>query len=379
VTNRRELLLLLALFGALIGFAIFGPRPRSEAPQIPGSTHTSSDEGALALLRWLDELGYDAGPLEYQPFRLDDSVDVLFVLNPSDAYMLEAADELAAWVEAGGTLIVAHQQNDGRSGQLLPALGVSTDAYSETITSVTPAQPVLDQPLVGALTVETDRVLAFDDDDYVKLAGPPEAMVLAGRKFGNGYVYLSSALRPFTNAGLRDAGSGALILNMLRRAPPGARVLFDEYHHGFFEPPSTRTALLQNPWGQAGLYITLLLLLYLLLTARRFGAPVPLPEEAARRSSAEYVDSMAGLLQRGGQRAFVLRHFYAAFKRRLARPYGVNPKLDDAAFVAELARYRPLDQQALLTTLTAMRRDTVAEGELVRLLGEADALSETPR
>jgi hypothetical protein len=166
------------------------------------------------------------------------------------------------------------------------------------------------------------------------------------------------------------------VLNLLRRVPEGGRILFDEYHHGFYEPPSLLGTIVQTAWGWGILYALGIAALYLLLTGRRFGRPVPLREETRRRSSAEYVESMADLLQRGGKRGFVLRHYRESLKRRLARPYGISPRLDDDAFVRELARYRPLtddDQERLRSLLARMRREQVGEEELLRLIAEADA------
>jgi hypothetical protein len=73
----------------------------------------------------------------------------------------------------------------------------------------------------------------------------------------------------------------------------------------------------------------------------------------------------------------VLRHYRDNLKRRLARPYGISPHLDDAAFVRELARYRQLseeDQERLHTLLARMRREHIGEDELLRLIAEADAV-----
>jgi hypothetical protein len=231
---------------------------------------------------------------------------------------------------------------------------------------------VLDQPPVGEAAVQTGRVLVPRVDDYVKLLGPADAAIVAGIKRGRGYIYLSAATHPFTNAGLRDSENAGLALNLLRRVPAGGRIQFDEYHHGFFTPPSTTRVVLGSPWGWAGAYAALAVGLYLLLSGRRFGRPIPLKEEVTRRSSAEYVESMADLFQRGGKRGYILRHYQAAFKRRLAKPLGVNPQLPDDEFVRDLARYRDLDQPALLALLARMRGERASEAELLRAVAEAD-------
>jgi hypothetical protein len=162
---------------------------------------------------------------------------------------------------------------------------------------------------------------------------------------------------------------------MLRRAPAGGRVQFDEYHHGFFTPPSTTRVLLSSPWGWAAAYAVLAIALYLILGGRRFGRPIPLKEELVRRSSAEYVESMADLFQRGGKRGYILKHYHSAFKRALARKDGINPQLDDAEFARELSRARDINEPALLALLARLRSAKASEAELVRVVIEADAMA----
>jgi hypothetical protein len=128
--------------------------------------------------------------------------------------------------------------------------------------------------------------------------------------------------------------------------------------------------LLGSPLGWAAAYALLATGLYLLLAGRRFGRPVPVKEELARRSSAEYVESMADLLQRAGQRGYILKHYHTMLKRRLAAPAGISPQLDDAAFVRELARFRTVDEQALLTLLARLRSSKISEAELVRAVAQ---------
>lgn len=382
--QRRDLLILLALFVALVVFTILGPGRNSEdeTSSVP-STRSSAPGGAMALLRWVDSLGYDGQRLEYTEFEIDDRAAALVILNPSVAFNRTQAAEVLRWVEAGGTLIMADDspQLFGGSAALLNELDIEIQTYSGESESVLgPAleragvlQPVLAQPPVQSVLVRTNRVLAFSRNDIVPLVGVDDQVVLAGLKYGQGYIYLSSASYPFTNAGLADEQNAALVLNLLRRVPPAAVVLFDEYHHGFFEPPSLRSIVFSNAWGWGLIYALLVLAGYFTLTGRRFGRPIPLREEIARRSSAEYVENMADLFQRAGQRHYILQHYYNSFKRRLARPYGINPRLDDAAFVEELARYRPIDKAELSTLLNRLRQGNANEEEMMRLVATTDA------
>ena len=380
--NRRDILILAGLFLALILFVAFGPgrRPEQAGPSGP-TTHSSEGDGALALYNWTRAMGYDARRLEYRAFELGETDAALVILNPSREVKRAEARATLDWVERGGTLILADDTSAlfGAGNALLDELAIDTAVYTAAtrLERVEPAQPALDQPPVGAAPVVAERVLVPRVDDYVALLGQPGALIVAGVKRGSGYIYLSAATRPFTNDGLRDAENAALVLNMLRRVPAGGRVQFDEYHHGYFTPPSTTRTLLGSPWGWAAAYGALALALYLALSGRRFGRPVPLKEEIARRSSAEYVESMADLFQRGGKRAYILSHYHAAFKRRLARPAGVNPQLPDEQFVRELARARELDEPALLALLARLRGERLDEATLVRAVAEADAYVET--
>jgi hypothetical protein len=373
----RDLLLIAALFGVLIAFVVVGPsRTPPLAPDAP-TTYSRAPTGALVLYEWMRAMGYDARRLEYRPFELTDEDAVLVMLNPSAAISKDHARHIRTWVERGGTLIFAEDTPAlfSISNALFDELQVRMTVITGTqeIERVPALQPVFDQPPVRELNVRPRRALAPQRNDYAPLFGAAGQTLIAGIRVGQGYAYISATTHPFTNSGLRDRQHAALVLNMLRRAPPGGRILFDEYHHGLVAPPAPTDGLLRTPWGWAGIYAVTVTALFLLLGGRRFGRAVPLREEVERRSSAEYVESIADLYQRGGKRAYMLRHFYASFKRRLAQPYGINPQVDDREFVYQLARLRPIDEAALLALLAQLRATPASDAELLRVVAAADA------
>lgn len=379
---RRDVLILAGLFVVLAALIALGPARNVAAPGSSATSHASGDGGALALFRWLDAMGYDVDRIEYAEFAPDPDADLLIVLGPSERYSREEADAVAVWVAAGGTLLVAEDSAGpfGMSANLLDAFELEVthpDAQDIPPERVPVLQPALGAPPALSLEANTGATLRTERSDVARLAGDEQHPVLLGLQHGEGYVFASSAVHPFTNAGLGQADNAALMLNLLRRVPPEGRVVFDEYHHGFQGETSLRTLLLGTPWGWATLYAVAIGAAYLAFTGRRFGRPVPLAAEADRRSSAEYLESLAGLLRRAGKADYLQNHFRGAFKRRLARTYGLNPDLDDAAFLAALADVSPAQSRAAAEVLAQLARPAPDEQAILRAVAAADQIAES--
>ncbi|MFV9505378.1 MAG: DUF4350 domain-containing protein [Oscillochloridaceae bacterium umkhey_bin13] len=376
---RRDLLLLIGLLSLIVVLlAVSSSRSAADQRMVPTS-HSAAPGGALALYRWLESLGYQVERLQYQRFAPPAGADLLVVLGPSERYNREEAEAVRAWVDAGGVLLVAEQRLGAFAGAqpLLAAfeLQVALDEADPPGLFAPVLQPVLGAPLATRLHVRQAAQLASERNDLAPLAGRTEAPVLVGMQHGAGYVFASAAVHPFTNLGLRDRENAAMVLNLLRRIPPGSRIVFDEVHHGFeSEDASLRTLLLGTPWGWATLYVTALGAGYLILTGRRMGRPVPLQAEAARRSSGEYLESMAGLWQRAGKRADLLAHYRHEVRRRLARAHGLAPDLDDAALVTAIAATNPELARTAADLLARMAQPPTDDATMLALVAEADAL-----
>ncbi|WP_129631779.1 DUF4350 domain-containing protein [Candidatus Oscillochloris fontis] len=366
---RREILIISALFGGLLIFLLIVPNDEGGGSH-QATSHSSNPRGTMALYRWLGELGYQVERLEYRDFTLDATSDLLVVLEPPEVFTPDESAAVVAWVEVGGTLILADERHLSGSAPLFQAfaarLGSAANSMDTQARIVQPVAPV------SQLQMQNSSVLAqlpAAAAVLVEMNGEP---VVAGFVHGKGYVYLSSSTYPFSNVGLAQAGSAELVLHLVGRIGPSGRILFDEYHHGFVREPSLGSLLTGSAWGWAMLYAGGVVVLYLVLSGRRFGRPIALREERTRRSSAEYLESMAGLLRRGRKSDYLLAHYRTNLKRRLARPYGVNPNQDDTAFVAALAGVSPIDPNALRSLLARMDRPEVSESELLRLIAEAD-------
>lgn len=378
--NRRDILIIAGLFLALIAFVVFGPeKPPEQMSELP-TTHSTSEHGVTALFSWVQAMGYDAQRLEYRDFTLSEEDHVLLILRPTQPVASEHARETMEWVTNGGTLILVDDNSQlfGDSNALLKELLIDSVPITQSmlIEHVNPLQPVFDTPPIDAVEVRAERIVLSQRDDYTPLLGKDGNVVLVGLRHGRGYIYFSSMIYPFTNSGLHNQQNAGLILNMLRRAPSGGRIVFDEYHHGFIREPLPTLSLTGTPIGWAMLYAMLTIGLYMILSGRRFGKPVPLTEETQPRTSIEFVESMADMFQRGEKRDFVLRHYYHDFKRRLARPLGINTDLDDQDFAEEVAAVQgltPADQQKLQELLRRMHQASSDEASLLRTVMDADS------
>jgi hypothetical protein len=380
----RDLLLVFTLFALLIGFTVYGARRVAVDDTAPaGSTHSAAPSGAFALRSWLDDLGYNADPLQYTGWALSPDVDALFMLAPAvEPITEEEADATLRWVQNGGplVLIVPDEPLVSVPNALVEQFGatiVVPDADAEpSPVAVAITQPVLTTPPAARATVDDRAVVTLERSEYVPLVTTEQGDVLVGFALENGYVYLGTSLAPFVNDSIREPDNPALVLNLLRRVPAGGSILFDEYHHGFRQVPDAARSALDYWWGWAALYAMLVTGLYVVLTGRRFGKAVPLPQDIQRRSSAEYAQSLGTLFRRAGKRSYIAEHYHDRWKRRVARPYGFVPLPDDAAFVRELAHHAALadEQITAVQRVLAQFRNAANDEQLAQAVRAADAL-----
>jgi hypothetical protein len=157
------------------------------------------------------------------------------------------------------------------------------------------------------------------------------------------------------NEHLRGADNAVLASRLAEQmldARPGARLTFDEYCHGLRDRPSAVDLLFRPPVLGLTLQFLLVAAVAVWYFGVRFGPVRPTPPPA-RRSKEEFLDAMAELLVRKGDRADAFRSVRDDFRRRvetnLGLPAGTRPELT----AQEAARRRGVNPGPLLELLIA--------------------------
>jgi len=373
------------------------------------SSYHSGATGTRALYDFLSESGYPVMRWREVPAQLlgDTSQRVqTFVIIGDTALSIEEdeARSLLLWVERGGRLVLV----DRRPGdQILPpsdhwlvatefgefpSLTVNPGNVGEMTENVKPVQPV--QPTLLTQNVESVRPSKFaatisftttniksnsgqdqgvNNDEFEneppptpEPVGPPalapdkstpvspapvvhlgdsRGALLVDYPHGNGRIVILSDPYIFSNGGLSLRDNLQLAINLLTST--GGLIAFDEYHQG---RGTTRNALVGYFSGTPILPIlgqlVALILVILWTSSRRFARPLPL-KQIDRRSSLEFVASMAELQQRARAFDLAIENVYSRTRRVLARYAGMEYNSPRAEIAARVAARSSLESRPL--------------------------------
>ena len=279
---------------------------------------------------------------------------------------------IEAWLRRGGRLVVA-----GR----LPALGgsLADPAGGAAEHSATPA--VAHPATVGVGRVEVGGT-AFDRRPAGALTllqypgGEAALIAFAG---GRGQVLWSADPSWLTNSRVAAADNLALALALLT-PPPGQKVAFDEFIHGFGVPQHW-WQLLRGPLLLFILELALALTVLYWAYGTRFGRPRPLPATPPR-AAVEYVFSMSSLYRRARARSVVRRLLYRSLHRTLVRLTAGAAGLSHAELAARTAarlKETPDRLQALLDQLDRQAPERMHDPDLIAAARAVAAMQRSAR
>jgi Domain of unknown function (DUF4350) len=173
--------------------------------------------------------------------------------------------------------------------------------------------------------------------------------LLVDYSYGLGKVVILSDPYIVSNGGIKLNDNLQLALNAITGRE--GVIAFDEYHQGRGVTGNAFAAYFAGtPVLALGAQIGLLALLMLWTSARRFGRPLPLAQ-VDRRSSLEFVASMAELQERAGAFDLAIENIYTRTRRVLARHAGLDYNSSRSEIASRIAERSTIDKQKLETLM----------------------------
>ena len=381
------------------------------------STYHSGPTGTRALYDFLSESGFSVIRWRESPERLltiGANIRTLVVIGSTQVpFSEEHVEPMLAWVERGGRLILIDRDPPPsllpRSGDWLinmkghtfPFLEVDPSdpkAMTQTVSAIQPVQPtmftqniqaVLPSQFAARVRITPTKPVAGEEDTKAtqpetKISPAPvvhvadeQGPLLVDYPHGEGRIIILSDPYIVANGGIELRDNLQLAVNTIASA--GGLIAFDESHQG---RGVTRNALATyfagTPVLPIAAQIVLLVLLILWTRGRRFGRALPLAQ-VDRRSSLEFVASMAELQERSRAFDLAIENIYSRTRRVLARHAGVDYNSPRSLIATRVASRSSVDAHKL-ETLMRQCEETINGGatnwrqaiDLVRRLREVE-------
>jgi len=337
-----------------------------------GSVYDDGPGGASAVRRYLEAMGASTTTIQGDAFALGASARVVLILGAAESVSDEDVTKLRGFVRAGGTVVLATELGI-LERSALDAFGVRVSGIAAPGTHALSSAAFADPP---ARSLSIDRGVALGVGPQADvLATDGRAPLVAAVREGSGLFIFVGSLWPFLGGGLGEADNARVVLALVKPALSGGVIAFDEYHHGL-HPSSDVLVLVERTWpGRALVFVAVLTFLYLVLSGRRIGPPVPLEVRPAR-SSLEYIRGFAGLVRRSGRGEIARRRLRADLHTGLARGVGLDPATPFDRVLATIGaqdRLRAAQARAVDEALARPLRD----GQLLRTVAEIEQLLAT--
>ncbi len=369
------------------------------------STYHSGPTGTRALHDFLNESGHKVmrwrEPSERLFSEAGRQVSTFVVVGDTRIPFDEHDHEvLLRWVSQGGRLVLIDRSPDSKfftphdwrittQGAVLPSGDTNPGDVKQMTDHVTAFQPIQATLLTNNITTvmpsrfasrlkitplivsaakpssspaqthpnpEATPVEIYEDEDSASTAPvvhlrDSDGALLVDYTFGDGTIVVLTDPYIVTNGGIGLEDNLMLAMNMLEGLEPDGLIAFDEYHQG--------RGITRNPFASyfegtpviaiAG-QLVLLTLVILWTNGRRFGRPLPLPH-VDRRSSLEFVASMAELQERSRAFDLAIENIYSRTRRVLARYAGVDYNSSRAEIAERVALRSTIDKNELETLM----------------------------
>jgi uncharacterized protein DUF4350 len=354
------------------------------------STYHSGPTGLRALHDFLNESGHKVIRWRDTPQKLlGDSGKLVTTFVCVGQIRVPFTDEeikaLNGWVARGGRFVLIDRQLDnelvtkiqgwaisqqgvdfptidtdpGNTKQMTekaePLAPVQPTVLTNNIQSVQPSRFAAKLRVVPAVydpkeehSDEEPKFTTSSSAPVVHIADKNGALLLE-YNYGLGNVVILGDPYIVANGGIKLGDNLQLATNILTAR--GGLIAFDEYHQGKgVSGNAFATYFAGTPVLALAAQIGFLVLLILWTKARRFGRPLPLAQ-VDRRSSLEFVASMAELQERSRAFDLAIENIYTRTRRVLARHAGLDYNSSRSEIARQIAARSSIDGHRLETLM----------------------------
>jgi len=376
----RDLALLAAAIGLITTFNLLSARGERQVAQLDSySSHDTASGGYRAWYEMLQREKIGIERFEQRPAFLSGSLDTLIWAEPIEYDPRQTSNSkadvraLEDWVKAGGRFIyLGHDENAAKNGVLkLPRTVVAKQPRKRS--------KQLPSSLRLATQLRADGVERVAFSTNLRWKTPKRASVLVADSagplalsysYGKGRIVVLLDETAFDNAGIARADNARLAFALGSPRRFGGRVAFDEAAHGYLVPEKW-WQIVPRPLLIALAIALLALAIAFVGAAIRLGPPI-VPPLRSDATSAEFIDSLAALFERGRAAGKALQEVARSTTRVVAVALGVPDDAPPASLAKRIAA--PDLRAAYLELSDAAAGTTIDEGRLVPLVASAQLL-----
>lgn len=362
------------------------------------SSYHAGSTGTLALYEFLNESGYKVMRWRESTEKLvgnsGNDIKTFVIIEPLKVpFSDEERTTLLGWVKSGGRLVFVSRTpdpeflpkpkswdlhtlvNDYPEGDLDPSdVAKMTDKvapvrpaqptiYTQDIESILPSRfaarmrvvPEKTQTKARQKSTLHDEDTETDDDETQGSPAPVTHLadlnggLLVDYPHGLGRITFLGDPFLLANNGVKEKDNLQLAINTLTGTQ--GLVAFDEYHQGRgIQQNEFASYFAGTPVLAIGGQIVVLTLFLIWTSSRRFARPLPLAQ-VDRRSSLEFVASMAELQERSRAFDLAIENIYSRTRRVLARYAGVDYNTSRSEVASRVALRSTVDAHGLETLM----------------------------
>jgi len=328
------------------------------------SSYSTSPEGSKGAFLLCRETGFSVERWELPLEDLSDIRGVLIVSEPKINLTDREIFILKKWVAPGNTLVFLSSHDNNFFGDL--NIKVEMSASSGLF------QPIQPSSLTeGVRNIQVPSLARLQSDLFcvVEIFGDPAGGIMITFPLGEGFVVLLSDPDLISNKSIGKLDNPVLFINTLKLyTPPGGKIYFDDYHHGYGYVSKEADNLIS--WLPLYVKVILIQIIFTLIVfffARGlpFGKPHP-PESPQLRSSTEFIISMANLFRRAEARGEIILDIYENFKRGFIRKNIIKVSEDDREIARKISQRADLPSEPLLKLIkkAQVQKRNITEKEM---------------